>query len=173
MPNTGSFSALVIDPNEVSDQRLAMTNAVALPTAASAAQLRFNHRYSFEDATVPYDGGVLEYSVDNGSTWLDAGTLITQGGYNGILLAGGSNPLELRQAWTNVSPGYPAYTQVTANLTGLLGQSVKFRFREGSDTNTGAPGWNVDDVSIVVNLPRCSVSVAVTRRAPSCSPRRT
>jgi hypothetical protein len=150
--NTGTWSAMGSDPDEISDQQLTQMNAVAIPTAASSASLRFSHRYSFEDETLPYDGGVLEYSTDDGATWVDAGTLITQGGYNGVILTGIGNPLAGRMGWVNVSPGFPAFTQVVVNLNTLRGQSVKFRFRIGSDEATGAPGWWVDDVGIVAQL---------------------
>jgi hypothetical protein len=51
-------------------------------------RLRFNQSYGFEsdeDDGTNYDGGVLEYSTDGGTTWKDAGPLITQNGYPGAV----------------------------------------------------------------------------------------
>jgi hypothetical protein len=47
-----------------------------------------------------------------------------------------------------MKPDFPAFGTVTVDLMSLRGQSVQFRFREGSDLNTGAPGWWVDDIVI-------------------------
>ncbi|HET6313381.1 MAG TPA: hypothetical protein VFH60_06060, partial [Chloroflexia bacterium] len=144
---SGTFAAHVDDPGEVSDQQLTQVNAVTIPAGATSAQLVFSHTYSFEDATDPWDGGVLEYST-TGTVWNDAGSLITQGGYTGVITVTAGNPLSNRPAWVHVKPGFPAFSTVTANLMSLAGQSVRFRVREGSDQATGAPGWNVDNIRI-------------------------
>ncbi|HYP38757.1 MAG TPA: S-layer homology domain-containing protein [Chloroflexia bacterium] len=168
---SGTFAAHVDDPNELSDQQLTQVNAVTIPAGATSAQLVFSHTYSFEDATVPWDGGVLEYST-NGTTWNDAGSLITQGGYTGVITVTAGNPLANRPAWVNVKPGFPAFSTVTANLMSLAGQSVRFRFREGSDPNTGAPGWNVDNIRIIVGgacvtgTPATAVPTAIPTGSP-------
>jgi hypothetical protein len=109
--------------------------------------LQFKHTYSFENLTTPFDGGVLEYSTD-GLLWTDAGPLITEGGYTGVIDPASGNPLAGRDAWVQMKPDFPAFGTVTVNLMSLRGQSVQFRFREGSDLNTGAPGWWVDDIVI-------------------------
>jgi len=144
--NSGVYSAHVEDPNEPSDQQLTQVNAVAIPNTNEDATLRFFHTYSFE--APDWDGGVLEYSTNGGTNWIDAGPLITEGGYTGVITATAGNPLSGRSAWVGVKPGHPSFSRVTANLNTLKGQSVKFRFREGSDLNTGAPGWWVDDIRI-------------------------
>jgi hypothetical protein len=144
--NSGIYSAHVDDPNEQSDQQLTQVNAVAIPNSTDNALLRFFHTYSFE--TPDWDGGVLEYSTNGGTNWIDAGPLITEGGYTGVITVTAANPLSGRAAWVGVKSGFPSFSRVTANLNSLKGQSVKFRFREGSDLNTGAPGWWVDDIRI-------------------------
>ena len=150
MAYAGTWSVHIPNNTVVADQRLQMINAVAISASANSAQMTFYHKYSFENPQVPYDGGVLEYSTDNGATWIDAGSIITEGGYNGVILAGAGNPLALRQGWTNESSAYPNWNRVTVNLNTLRGTSVKFRFRHGSDENTGGPGWWVDNVEILV-----------------------
>jgi hypothetical protein len=66
------------------------------------------------------------------------------------------NPLGGNPAFVGVSPGYPAFTTVTVNLGGsYAGQSVRIRFRIGTDVAVGAPGWEVDDIAFtgITNLP--------------------
>ena len=165
----GTWSAFVEDPDEMSDQRLELGTPIAVPTQAASARLEFYHRFSFEDPTVPYDGGVLEYSITGGSSWLDASALITEGAYNGVIITGTGNPLGLRPAWVNQIAGYPAFSRVTVNLDTLRGQNnVKFRFRFGSDEASGAEGWYVDDVAVIVQL-GCTTGT-VTPVLPTVTP---
>ena len=92
----------------------------------------------------PNDGGVVEYSTNGGTTWMDAAPLMDGGQlYNGTLPAG--NPLGARQAFT-ASSG--AYVPTTLDLSGLTGQSFKLRFRTGTDAAGSDFGWFVDDVGI-------------------------
>ncbi len=68
-----------------------MTNSVALPANAF---LHFRHAYSFESGPFAYyDGGVLEYSSNGGTTWSDAGPLFTHNGYNATISPSFGNPL--------------------------------------------------------------------------------
>ncbi|MDQ3929696.1 MAG: hypothetical protein M3328_11200, partial [Chloroflexota bacterium] len=162
---SGIHSAAIPDPNEQSDQQLTQSDPVAIPAGATSANLYFKHRYSFEQPE--FDGGVLEYST-NGILWTDAGSLITQGGYTGVITAASGNPLSARQAWVNESALFPEYEMVAVNLMSLRGSSVRFRFREGSDLNTGAQGWSVDDISIVVGG-ACPTGTAVSATATTVS----
>jgi len=60
------------------------------------------------------------------------------------LVAGG--PLGGRRAYTGRIAGYPNSTTVTVNLgTTFANQDVRVRFRVGSDDNTGAFGWELDN----------------------------
>jgi hypothetical protein len=127
-----------------SDHRLAMTNAVSLPPNA---RMSFDHAFEFEHwgTTTFYDGGVLEFSTNNGASWNDAGGLIEAGhAYNGTLHP--DNALEDgRPAFVRSSFGY---TGSRLNLAALAGQSVRFRFRVGTDSSVGSLGWVVDNVLI-------------------------
>ena len=51
------------NPGTISDSFIAMTNPVALP---AGAYLHFAHAYGFDSPN--YDGGILEYSINNGAT---------------------------------------------------------------------------------------------------------
>lgn len=129
--------------NSNSDSFAAMNASVALP---ANAYLHFYHAYGFQDPN--YDGGILEYSTNNGGSWTNAGSLIEVNGYDGALAA--SNPLGAVQAWRSDSHGY---ISSRVNLASLAGQSVRFRWRlavdkvisiyEGYDR-----GWFLDDVRI-------------------------
>jgi bacillolysin len=132
------------DPNatdKTADFALARSASLALPVGA---YLRFNHAYGFEDDYFSnYDGGVFEYSVDNGTTWVDAGNLFTHNGYDGSLDS--TNPLGARQAFVGQSHGY---ISSRLDLSSLAGKSFRFRFRMGIDPYVGDYGWYIDDIRI-------------------------
>jgi Zn-dependent metalloprotease len=127
------------DHPTTADFAIAMTNDVALP-AGSTPFLHFKHGFGFEDG---FDGGVLEYSTNNGGSWADAAALFTTNGYNGTV--GTSNPLPQTSVFTAESNGY---ISTRANLASLAGQNVRFRFRIGTDSSVEDLGWFIDDVRI-------------------------
>ncbi len=127
-----------------SDTFLAMNSDVMLP---ANAYMHFNHSFGFE-SSVPsgssrYDGSLLEYSTNGGSSWNNAGSLITHNGYNGTLEA--TNPFGAIPAFTADSRGY---ISSRLDLNSLAGQNVRFRFRIGTDEAVFDYGWFVDDVRI-------------------------
>src|SRR5262249_55521633 len=74
-------------------------------------------------------------------------TPIATPGYNKMLVLG-ENPLAGRPAYGGTSPGYPATSMVTLDFgTHLANMAFKLRFRVGSDTNTGGPGWEIDNLA--------------------------
>ncbi len=118
--------------------------------------IRFRHNFAGESG---WDGGVLEVSVNGGTTWtkldntLGTGatfnTANSTGWYNGNANALGGN------AWQNLSTAYTGHTggwiQSQTALTGTAGQAnVKVRFRFASDAsfNTPPDGWAVDNIEI-------------------------
>ncbi|HYM56954.1 MAG TPA: M4 family metallopeptidase [Solirubrobacteraceae bacterium] len=135
-PSTGDFS-------------ITMNPSVVIPVS-STAFLRFNHAHGFEDdSNGAYDGGMLEISV-NGDSFVDIGSLLTDGGYNGTISTVSNNPLEGRSAFVRESNGYQSSR---AALTSLAGQSVRFRFRIGTDSSVDDYGWFIDDVRIYTCAP--------------------
>ena len=128
----------------VGDSSVETTDGVALP---SGARLQFNHSYGFESfGELTFDGGVIEYSTDGGSSWTDAGALVVAGaGYSGTIVSGFNNPLAGRPAFVGASWGY---TASQLDLTGLAGTSTRFRFRMGTDDIVSDIGWFVDDVRV-------------------------
>lgn len=147
-----------VNDDNITDSSIATTTPLAIP---ENAYLRFNHAYGFEDGLVEpidpgedpdlnaYDGGVLEYSTNNGATWVDAGPLITFNGYNDTIFDAPNdaveNPLKNRNAFTHESNGY---ISSLVNLGPLAGQSVRFRFRIGTDGVLPDYGWFIDDVHV-------------------------
>lgn len=127
-------------PGEVSDSYFQMATSVPLP---ANARLWFAHAYGFENPN--FDGGVLEYSVNNGTTWNDAGSLFDFNGYPGTINSGSGNPLGGRQGFVGTSHGY---ISSRLNLSTLAGQSVRFRWRMGTDVSLLYLGWWLDDVRI-------------------------
>ena len=125
------------DVSGVTDQYLT-SNAVVL---SGAPLLSFWHSYATEST---YDGGVVEISA-NGGSWTDLGSLMTQGGYNSTISSSYGNPIGGRQAYSGSSGGY---VETRVNLSSYAGQSVRFRFRLGTDSSVASTGWYVDDVKI-------------------------
>jgi len=141
LPN--SFAALY-NVNAANDLSLAMTSAITLNpgTVSNYTTLSFWHQYNTEEG---WDGGVVEISTDNGATWADLGSRMIKNKYSGSL-GTGSN-LAGRSAFTGTTAGF---IETVVNLSSYAGQSIKIRFRFGSDNNTGAnsgtSGWWVDDI---------------------------
>lgn len=131
-----------------SDQKLETTNAYAMGTGTSS--LSFAHRYNSQAG---FDGGVVEISTDNGTTWNDISNKITSGYYNSVLATGSSNPIAGRQAWSGNSA---SFVKSSINLSSYTNQNLKFRFRFGANSSTGGTGWYVDDILLkrepVVNI---------------------
>ncbi|MGH2657149.1 MAG: M4 family metallopeptidase, partial [Actinomycetota bacterium] len=140
--NRGAFPPSTSVP---SDYSIRMTGDVALP-ASGSVYLHFNHAFGFEDdPSFAYDGGVLEYSINGGTTWIDAGSLLTHGGYPGTIATGFGNPLAGRQAFVRESNGY---ISSRADLSSLAGEDFRIRFRIGTDDIIDDFGWFVDDIRI-------------------------
>lgn len=140
---SGVESLLGEDVSFTSDQRAAIT--VALP--GGHPYLHFKHAFDFETyLTSYYDGGVMEYSTNGGASWNDAGSLIDAGkSYSGNITTGWGNPLAGRSGFVGASHGY---VSSRLNLDALAGQTVKFRWRVGTDYSVSALGWWLDDVRV-------------------------
>ncbi len=143
------------------DYSIAMTSSVAIPVG-STPYLRFNHSFGFENGAEAYDGGVLEYSTNGGASWADAGSLLTSNGYNGTISSNYQNPLGGRSAFVRESNGY---ISSRASLASLAGQSVRFRFRIGTDISGSDYGWFVDDIRVYT----CSATPTFAFSSPTYS----
>lgn len=133
-----------------------------LAVGSGAFTVTFGHRWDFEfDGDTFFDGGALEVSTDDGRTWTDAanvGTLTPA--YNGQIDSQSSNPLRGRRIFGGRSVNYPAFLPQRLELgTRYAGQTVRVRFRIGTDDAAAAKGWEVDDISFegLSSLPFSSV----------------
>ncbi len=127
------------DTTIVSDQILATTGSFAINGTTT---LSFQHLHNAES---PWDGGVVEISTNNGTTWSDLGNFFTSNGYT-TTLSSSTNPLSGRRAFSGNSA---AFKLSVIDLTSFRGQTVKIRFRFGSDNSTGTTtGWYIDDIKL-------------------------
>jgi hypothetical protein len=151
---SGQYSLYGLDSNVMTDTRATMSSSVAVP-ASGTTYLHFKQAFGFEinpDSGIifrTWDGGVLEYQIDGGA-WQDAGVLLDSGrGYNGQIYTGGgtNNPLAGRNAFVSDSHGYVS-SRYNLGISAIRGHSIRFRWRIGTDQNTGELGWEIDDVRI-------------------------
>jgi len=155
-PSNGTVSMLAVNVAEISDQYLTSLVETAI---GPDSVLRFWHDYNLESG---WDGGVVEVSTD-GTVWDDVGPLFTQNGYNSTLFAS-TNALSLRPAFTGSSG---AYVESIVDLSSYAGSMVFIRFRLGTDSIIGAPGWYVDDVSIRSEVRVENAATAMSNEAPT------
>lgn len=127
-------------------------------------QLTFNTYYNTENT---YDGAVLEYSTDGGGIWQDilaGGGTFASGGYNGTLSAAWGNPIGGRAAWTGNSGGFVP-TVVDLNPA-LDGETVRFRWRMGSDNTQASTGIWIDNVDVIGVLIPPPITTQIAGLAP-------
>jgi hypothetical protein len=125
-------------------------------SATGSLVMTFDHRHSFEvDGTMFFDGGVIEISLDGGVTWQDVSQVVDPG-YGGTLIADSGNPLGGRRAFVARNAAWPARDTVSIDLgTGFAGQTVRVRFRIGTDAAVGDVGWELDNLTFsgITNTP--------------------
>ncbi len=139
------------DPSAPGEQTL---ESPLLGPGAEPFVVEFEHRYKFEtsaseeEGIVHYDGAVIEISTDGGETWEDA-SKYAEVAYNGVLIGETDNPLAAREAFVDESPDWPEMSSVSIDFgTQFAGKVVAIRFRVGSDQAVGAPGWELDNISV-------------------------
>jgi len=143
-----------------SDQALTMINAY--PVSGANPELRFYHSYNTETS---WDGGVVEYTVNGGTTWADMGSYMIQNGYNNGIQVNQASAISGRQAFTGNSNGY---LETVADLTNFVGQNISVRFRFASDGFVGEDGWYVDDVRIIDAINMDNIGCASTTQGLLC-----
>jgi hypothetical protein len=111
-------------------------------TPTTASTLSFYHFYSFESG---YDGGTVEITSNNGTTWTDAAPYFISNGYNSAFSASGV-PCFTGILAANADGS--KFTKTVINLSSFNGKAIKVRFRVRSDRGTGNEGWFVDDIQV-------------------------
>ena len=119
--------------------------------------LSFTSRYRLhQEGSAAGDGGVIEVSTDGGASWQDISLYTQETGYNGIVATGTDNPLAGRNAYTGSSPSWPEpHVHVLELGSSLAGQTVRVRFRLGTDQAHSDHGWEIDNIAVIgaVNAP--------------------
>ena len=140
LPFSGVYNAHGENPSTVTSSALEMVAPIVIPPGAL---LSVNHLPNLEGT---YDGGVIEYTTDGGSSWNDL--IVSQPvqgqGYNAVMPTNFANPLGGREAFSGIG----GYSPTQVDLSALSGQSVAIRFHIGTDNIVSAPGWSIDDVDI-------------------------
>ncbi len=136
--------------NASNDQPL-ISPPITLPAAAqSPLQLTYRtfHVFETEGANQCWDGGLLDISTDNGTTWAPINSQLLTDPYDGTS-AGGANPVGAGvPMWCRSVGG--ARTSVV-DLNGFAGQTIRLRYRATGDDNTAAAlpnGFEIDDIRV-------------------------
>ncbi len=166
-PNSVKLSeAATVGLSEVTSAPIAITSA--------GAKLSFRNQFNTESG---FDGLVLEISIPTVASGafqdiLAAGGSFASGGYNSTLSTGFANPLPGRMAWTGLSGGSaaaPTFITSVVNLpAAAVGQSVMFKWRQGSDSSVVPatnPGSRIDTITLVSTV--CGGSAPTVNSAVS------
>lgn len=159
-PNSAPNAAFANEADSVNASALV---SPAITINSSTAQISFRNRFNLEET---YDGTVLEYSTNNGTTWTDiitGGGSFVSGGYTDTIEVDVSSVIEGRQAWSGNSAGY---IDTVVNLPASLnGQSVRFRWLTASDISlvaAGTPGQWIDNVQVTGRVCQTCIATAAT-----------
>ena len=145
-PPSGSRVFHARDAASVTDQRLASPPIVLPPADQAPITLQFWSFQSIETSgSGCYDGGILEISTDGGATWAQLTPVPDTDRYDGMVSSAFGNPLAGMNAWC----GQPhPWDEAVFDLDAYAGQTVRLRFRLGTDSSVGHDGWDIDDVVV-------------------------
>ncbi len=129
--SSGATSWFAADVGNPSIANLVTANPLFL---SNTSTLSFTHNY---DTEATWDGGVVEISQDNGTTWTDLGAHFTANGYNSTI----NNS---RPAFSGNSNGF---ITSTVDLSSFPGPAL-IRFQNNCDQAVAGLGWYIDDVII-------------------------
>jgi hypothetical protein len=140
------------------DEQFIVSPVLSVGSGPFSISFRHRHAFEFVTASGAWDGGVVEISTDGGATW---SPVTGPGFYNGATNAVTSAPIGAgRPAFISRNAGWPNFITSSVNLgTTYANQQVRIRFRVGADESTGAPGWDIDDITMtgLTNTPFASL----------------
>ena len=162
------------DPEDVADYTLV---SPTLQVGVAPFVLTFKQRYDFgsfatSTETIFSDGGLIEFSADNGATWADVNTT-TNVTYPGAIDSRVGNPIGGRAAFVSRNTAWPAQETFTVDFgTSQAGKAIKIRFRAGLSGFQAGSGWELDDFAVtgLTNLPFSKIvgrAGAACNRAPT------
>ncbi len=142
---SGATSYFAVDPPGASDQRLDSPD-VMLPTGVNPLTLQFWNWQLMEDRSSGcYDGGEVEIPTDAGASWTPLpNSLMLTDPYDGP-----TSGLGGLDGWCDdLGAASTVWKKMVVDLDGYAGQTVRFRFRLGSDASVSREGWYIDDVKV-------------------------
>lgn len=143
--HSGTAAYWADDVSGVSDQQL-MTGDIVLPAAMDALTLQLWSWQEIEDrAGGCYDGGVVEILPLGAADWIRLVPDPATDPYDGPVSSTSANPLAGDDTWC----GDPHdWTRAVVDVAPYAGETVRFRFRLGTDSSVGHEGWYLDDVKV-------------------------
>ncbi len=164
-------AAFAFEPTNAGVTEL-ISPSIAIST--TSAQLQFRNFYNCEidpaTATKAYDGGVLEIKIGTAAFTdiLSAGGSFVSGGYNNKTIdPTDDNPLDGRQCWSGLSPGFiTTFVNLPASAAGKNIQ-LKWRFATDSGNAYGTGGWYIDGVQITDGYACCVSTPPVISGQPT------
>ncbi len=137
-PNSGTQSWFIQDVGADNTHSLESPDF----TLSTDAALSLWHSFDTESG---WDGGLVEYSDNGGSTWNSLEDYVILGKYTGVIGASSNNDIANKPGWSGNSGGY---INSVISLSHLSGMTIRLRLFYGSDNNTFSDGWYIDDISI-------------------------
>ncbi|HEC78032.1 MAG TPA: T9SS type A sorting domain-containing protein [candidate division WOR-3 bacterium] len=119
--------------------------------------ISFNYWGDFEGEATNFDGGIVEISTDDGSTWTQIDPN-AQGHLNPTYDSQLAGTGQLGNAWAYCYDTDPDWVAVSSqNLMALgyaaNGDQLRIRFTFASDALSGGQGWFIDDIRIADTPP--------------------
>jgi len=146
--DTPPNAAYIDDPSVVSDKRLDSSQFNFFEGCCPRLTFRqnFNLEASETNPNLGFDGGVLEFSTDNGNTFqYISPSAFLMGGYNRTIATDRGSPIAGLQAWSGNSEGF---ITTVVSLPAIQSPGGRLRWRMASDNSGSNEGWRVDTVNI-------------------------
>ena len=149
-PNNSVFAT---SPSVISTKYL---QSPSIPIPANAVDLKFSF---WQDCKLEtgYDGGTLEFSLDDGVTWFDvtsngSGVGFESNGYNQIISSAYRSPIAGKYAWSGDSKGFIQSVIKITDPVKYSGKNLKARWLLASDNFAISEGWKIDTVEITGSI---------------------
>jgi len=145
----GAFAYYAVDSNVTTDQRLESPE-ILLPSHTPLTLQFWNWQLMEDKSGGCYDGGNAEISTDNGASWvpLENAVMLTD------LYDGPTTGLGGLDGWCDdLGAAATFWKKAVVNIDAFTNQTVRFRFRLGTDSSVSREGWYVDDVVVQACMP--------------------
>jgi len=133
-PYAGSKSWFANNIDMTNRQELILSNEILV---TDSSELTFHHFFNTE---IEADGGKVLVSTDDGNSWIDLGSSITQFAYNSFIFNDPDN--------TGFSGKSGGYKESIVDLSAYSGDYLKVKFSFYTDPQNAAYGWNIDDINL-------------------------